>query len=318
MDPPSGPTIRGLWIECGASFRSAADAPALGDPHRPGGRGVSSVPARSPHLGAADRRPGHDRRAARAPRLEGGGLRDDPGHRVRFPCRKDQRAGLSGDDRPVHAGGGPPGPEDRTDRGQDHPSGRRASGTQVITEGGAAVPVIEADGLAKRYGPVAAVESVDLVVTPGQSVALFGPNGAGKSTLLRLFATLLRPTTGRLRLFGADVSASDAAALRRRIGFLSHHTFLYEHLTGLENLLFYARLYSLPDPAGVAREAIGAARLENRRDDRVGSYSRGMQQRLAIARVLMHRPDILLLDEPFTGLDRPSCSRLEAALEGER
>jgi len=188
----------------------------------------------------------------------------------------------------------------------------------VITEGGAAVPVIEADGLAKRYGPVAAVESVDLVVTPGQSVALFGPNGAGKSTLLRLFATLLRPTTGRLRLFGADVSASDAAALRRRIGFLSHHTFLYEHLTGLENLLFYARLYSLPDPAGVAREAIGAARLENRRDDRVGSYSRGMQQRLAIARVLMHRPDILLLDEPFTGLDRPSCSRLEAALEGER
>jgi len=188
----------------------------------------------------------------------------------------------------------------------------------VIAEGGAAVPAIEATGLAKRYGPVVAVESVDLVVTPGESVALFGPNGAGKSTLLRLFATLMRPSTGRLRLFGADASSSDAAALRRRIGFLSHQTFLYDHLTGLENLLFYARLYALPDPAGVARESIRTARLEHRRDDRVGSYSRGMQQRLAIARVLMHQPEMLLLDEPFTGLDRPSCSSLEATLAGER
>ncbi len=188
----------------------------------------------------------------------------------------------------------------------------------MIAQGAAAVPVIEATGLAKRYGPVVAVEPLDLVVTPGESIALFGPNGAGKSTLLRLLATLIRPTAGRLRLFGADAWSSDAAALRRRIGFLSHQTFLYEHLTGLENLLFYARLYALPDPAGAALESISAVRLEHRRDDRVGSYSRGMQQRLAIARALLHGPDVLLLDEPFTGLDRPSCSRLEATLQEER
>jgi len=188
----------------------------------------------------------------------------------------------------------------------------------VIAESGPAVPAIEATGLGKRYGPVVAVESLDLRVTSGESVALFGANGAGKSTLLRLCATLIRPTAGRLSLFGADASSSDAGALRRRIGFLSHQTFLYEHLTGLENLLFYARLYALPDPASAALESIRAARLEHRRHDRVGSYSRGMQQRLAIARALMHRPDLLLLDEPFTGLDRPSCARLEATLEEER
>jgi len=187
----------------------------------------------------------------------------------------------------------------------------------VIAEAGTAVPPIEAAGIAKRYGPVVAVEPLDLAVHAGESIALFGQNGAGKSTLLRLFATLVRPTAGRLRLFGADASSSDAAALRRRIGFLSHQTFLYEHLTGLENLLFYARLYALPDPAGTALESIRAARLELRRDDRVGSYSRGMQQRLAIARALLHRPDVLLLDEPFTGLDPQSCSRLEATLEEE-
>ena len=188
----------------------------------------------------------------------------------------------------------------------------------MIAESGPVVPAIEATGLGKRYGPVVAVESLDLRVTPGESVALFGPNGAGKSTLLQLCATLIRPTAGRLCLFGTNASSSDASALRRRIGFLSHQTFLYEHLTGLENLLFYARLYALPDPASAALEPIRAARLEHRRHDRVGSYSRGMQQRLAIARALMHRPDLLLLDEPFTGLDRPSCARLEATLEEER
>ena len=179
-------------------------------------------------------------------------------------------------------------------------------------------PAIEALGLAKRYGPLAAVDGIDLTVPAGQAVALLGANGAGKSTLLRLLATLFHPSAGRLRLFGADAGRSDAGPLRRRIGFLSHQTFLYEHLTGRENLLFYARLYGLADPEGAAREAIASACLSHRQDDRVASYSRGMQQRLAIERALLHLPDLILLDEPFTGLDRESSSKLEERLRRER
>ena len=188
----------------------------------------------------------------------------------------------------------------------------------MTSAGQGTAPAIEVRGLAKRYGPLAALDGLDLAVPVGQSVLLLGPNGAGKSTLLRLFATLIRPSGGCLRLFGEDTFRPGVAAHRRRIGFLSHQTFLYEHLTGRENLLFYARLYSLPDPSAAARDAIGGARLSHRQDDRVAAYSRGMQQRLAIARALLHHPDLILLDEPFTGLDRESSSRLEERLRQER
>lgn len=192
------------------------------------------------------------------------------------------------------------------------------AGPRSGSPGGGAAPAIEARGLARRYGPVGAVEPLDLSIAAGESVVLFGPNGAGKSTLLRLLATLIRPTAGSLRLFGVDAASGDAAPLRRRIGFLSHQTFLYDHLTARENLLFYGRLYGLPDPEGAALEAIRAVRLGHRQDDCVGTYSRGMQQRLAIARALLHRPDVILLDEPFTGLDRDSAHRLEERLRQER
>ena len=179
---------------------------------------------------------------------------------------------------------------------------------------GGAPPAIETRGLARRFGAVGALEPLDLTVPAGESVLLLGPNGAGKSTLLRLLATLLRPSSGGLRLFG---EAPEAPALRRRIGFLSHQTFLYDHLTGRENLLFYGRLYGLPDPGGAAEEALRAARLGPRGGDCVGTYSRGMQQRLAIARALLHRPELVLLDEPFTGLDRESARHLESRLREE-
>ena len=175
-------------------------------------------------------------------------------------------------------------------------------------------PVVEARGVAKRYGPLAALEGIDLSVSAGEAIVLLGPNGAGKSTLLRLLATLTRPSGGRLRLFGEEALPSDAGVLRSRIGYLSHQTFLYEHLTGRENLVFYARLYGLSDPERAAREALGAACLSDRQDDRVGAYSRGMQQRPAIARALLHGPEMVLLDEPFTGLDRESSARLEDRL----
>jgi len=173
---------------------------------------------------------------------------------------------------------------------------------------------LQACALRKRYGPVAAIDGIDLAIPRGQFVALFGPNGAGKSTLLGMFATLVRPSSGSVRIHGEDPRQADRPALMRRIGVLSHETFLYDHLTGLENLVFYARLYGLPDPPGAAREALRAAGLEDRRSDQVRGYSRGMQQRLAIARALLHAPDILLLDEPFAGLDRDAADGLRDRL----
>jgi len=187
-----------------------------------------------------------------------------------------------------------------------------------MTPAGAGGAVVETRGLVKRYGPLAALDGVDLRLEAGETVALLGANGAGKSTLLRLLATLTRPSAGTLRLFGRPVESATAGLLRRRLGFLSHHTFLYDHLTGRENLLFYARLYGLPDPAEAARAALLQARLAERQDDRVATYSRGMQQRLALARVFLHAPEILLLDEPTTGLDRESAARLEERLRSER
>jgi heme exporter protein A len=178
--------------------------------------------------------------------------------------------------------------------------------------------VLAARGLTRRFGPLPALDGVDLDVPAGQSVLLLGPNGAGKSTLLRLCATVLRPSAGSLRLFGEDAGGADRHRLRRRVGFLSHRTFLHHHLTGRENLLFYARLYALPDPAGAADAALRLAGLAGRGDDAAGGYSRGMQQRLAIARALLHDPALILLDEPFTGLDRDAADRLEERLRAER
>jgi heme exporter protein A len=178
--------------------------------------------------------------------------------------------------------------------------------------------VLAARGLTRRFGSLPALDGIDLDVPAGQSVLLLGPNGAGKSTLLRLCATLLRPTSGSLRLFGDDAGGEGRHRLRRRIGFLSHRTFLHHHLTGRENLLFYARLYDLRDPGAAADAALRQAGLAGRGDDAAGGYSRGMQQRLAIARALLHDPDLLLLDEPFTGLDRDAADRLEERLGTER
>jgi heme exporter protein A len=177
---------------------------------------------------------------------------------------------------------------------------------------------VEARGLTRRFGAVPALDGVDLDIETGVIALLLGPNGAGKSTFLKLCATLLRPGGGRLAVLGADAGAGDRQALRRRVGFLSHRTFLYDHLTGRENLVFYGRLYGLADPAAAAAEALAQAGLTDRGDDAVRGYSRGMQQRLAIGRALLHGPDLVLLDEPFTGLDRDAADRLEERLRQER
>jgi len=174
--------------------------------------------------------------------------------------------------------------------------------------------VVEAERLGRRYGAHAALDGLDLLVERGESILLLGPNGAGKSTLLRILATLLRPSEGRLELFGADPKASDRAALRRRLSLLSHQTYLYDHLTAEENLQFYGRLYGSRPADGDLRSALREVALEERRTEQVRALSRGMQQRLAIARAFLHRPELLLLDEPFTGLDRQGADRLQAML----
>lgn len=162
--------------------------------------------------------------------------------------------------------------------------------------------MIDISGLTKTFGPSVALAGVDLHVDSGERVMVVGPNGAGKTTLLRILATLSRPTSGTVQVAGLDVARA-GAAVRSRIGFLSHDSLLYNDLTARQNLEFYARMYGVDDAGARIRELLEAVGLERRGDDLVRTFSRGMQQRLAVARAILHRPQLLLLDEPYTGLD---------------
>ena len=162
--------------------------------------------------------------------------------------------------------------------------------------------MIEVRDLYKSFGHRAALAGVSLSAEAGERVTLVGSNGAGKTTLLRILATLARPTSGQVRIAGLDAGKA-GEDVRRRIGFLSHRTLLYGDLTAEQNLHFYARMYDLADgPARIA-ELLERVGLTERRHDLVRTFSRGMQQRLSVARAVLHRPQVLLLDEPYTGLD---------------
>jgi heme exporter protein A len=173
------------------------------------------------------------------------------------------------------------------------------------------VSSIVARGLVKRFGRAVALREVSFEVEPGETLAVLGSNGAGKSTLLRLVAGLARPSAGTLEVAGR--SPGDRRA-RARVGYVGHATLLYPNLTARENLLFAARLHGLRDAgprADAALEREGLAKFAARP---AGSFSRGMAQRLSIARGLIHDPELVLLDEPFTGLDRGAAGRLERRL----
>jgi heme exporter protein A len=173
--------------------------------------------------------------------------------------------------------------------------------------------VIETSALRRRFAEVTALHGLDLTVGAGEAVAIFGPNGAGKSTLLRLLATLLRPSAGALRLFERPVNDGGTAA-RRRTGFLSHQSFLYPDLTPTENLEFYARMFGVSGVAARVRTLIDRVGLRGWAHRPVRTLSRGLEQRCALARALVHEPELLLLDEPFTGLDVDASAMLAAML----
>ena len=166
--------------------------------------------------------------------------------------------------------------------------------------------------VARHYGRRKALSQINFTCDAGEIVGLLGPNGAGKSTLLNILATLLTASKGRVEY--GDVGATMGAEVRGRIGMLGHDLFLYPELTARENLTFFTRLYGVADVPGVVSRALERAGLTERADDLVSGFSRGMRQRVALERALLHEPELILLDEPFTGLDQASTAALVARL----
>jgi heme exporter protein A len=168
--------------------------------------------------------------------------------------------------------------------------------------------------LVKRFGLKTVLRGVDFEVQPGEFVALLGPNGAGKTTFLRILASLSRPSLGEVNIAGYKLP-HEAAQVRARLGVVSHLPLLYGDLTADENLRFYARMYNISDPELRITEVLQMVGLEARRRDLVRTFSRGMQQRLAIGRAVLHDPDVVLFDEPYTGLDQDASSMLDEVLK---
>ncbi len=174
--------------------------------------------------------------------------------------------------------------------------------------------VLVAEDIFRDYGCLHALNGINLRVEEGEFIAIIGPNGAGKSTLLKIFASLISPTEGTLQIFGTK--GNDREDVQDRIGMLSHETFLYDNLTARENLVFFGKLYGM-EPAALAERCdylIKKIGLWKRAEDPVKNFSRGMKQRLSFARAIIHDPSLLLLDEPYTGLDMNASSLMEHLL----
>jgi heme ABC exporter ATP-binding subunit CcmA len=170
---------------------------------------------------------------------------------------------------------------------------------------------VAVDGVWKFYGDFPALRDIHLAVEPGSCLALIGRNGAGKTTLLRMLAGFSRPAKGSIQVFGADPRAT---ATRRRIGFIGHGISVYDELSALENLTLFGRLYQLPDSRRAALEWLERTGLERVKHGLVREFSRGMRQRLAVARAFLHDPQVLFLDEPFTALDDRAIAVLQTVM----
>ena len=170
-------------------------------------------------------------------------------------------------------------------------------------------PAIEVRGLTKSFGNNLALGGIDLEVETGKTLAVFGPNGAGKTTLIKILASIMKPTAGEVSINGFSLK-DNAEAIRSHIGIVSHQTFLYGNLSAYENLHFYSRMYDVPHYKKRIMQVASMVGMESRLYDRINTLSRGMQQRFSIARALLHQPDIVLLDEPETGLDQQAIAML--------
>jgi heme exporter protein A len=173
--------------------------------------------------------------------------------------------------------------------------------------------MIEVKKLVKRFGLKTILRGLDFSVEPGEFVALLGPNGAGKTTFLRILATLSRPSLGAVNVAGYNLP-HQAAQVRAKLGVVSHMPLLYPDLTAEENLRFYGRMYGIGEMEARITEVLEMVGLENRRKDLVRTFSRGMQQRLAIGRAVIHDPEVMLFDEPYTGLDQDASEMLDDVL----
>jgi heme exporter protein A len=179
--------------------------------------------------------------------------------------------------------------------------------------GGSTPPIVEVAELAREFGPTRAVAGVTFSLAPGECLALFGPNGAGKTTLLRVLAGLLRPTSGSARVAGIQLPGGSLA--RSRIGLISHHTMLYEALSSRENVSFSARLYGIRDARARVADSLQRMSMLERADTPIRFLSRGMQQRVSIARAMVHSPQLVLADEPYSGLDESGARALTSLLQ---
>ena len=176
------------------------------------------------------------------------------------------------------------------------------------------VLALESDDIRKTFGHFTALNGVSLTVKRGEFVTLFGRNGAGKTTYLKIAATLIRPSKGKLRIQGIDISQEPEQA-RRHIGFLSHNTSLYRDLTPIENLKFFSRLYGVQDSESRIEALLDRVGLRKRSREPIRGFSRGLHQRLGIARIMLHDPSLILLDEPYTGLDANAVDILNEILD---
>lgn len=176
---------------------------------------------------------------------------------------------------------------------------------------------IQTEGLCKAFGDRRAVDNLSIELPEGSFLSIFGPNGAGKTTLLRMLSTLARPTDGSAYVAGIDLR-EEADEARRHIGMISHNSMLYPDLTAEQNLMLYARLYGVVNPEQRVMEMLSAVELKHRRLDAVRTFSRGMTQRLSIARALIHDPEIVFLDEPYSGLDPHAVEILDELIAKHR
>jgi heme exporter protein A len=198
---------------------------------------------------------------------------------------------------------------------------RSFSKSQVITKAEDMQPIadkqptiIEVRKLIKRFGLKNVLKGLDFRVTTGEFVVILGPNGAGKTTFLRILASLSRPTMGMINISGYTLP-NQAAAVRRRLGVVSHQPLIYGDLTAEENLQFFGRMYDIPNANKRISEVLNLIGLSARRRDLVRTFSRGMQQRLAIGRAVLHDPEVMLFDEPHTGLDQDAAAMLDGILQ---